>query len=428
MADGLSINPLLLNLKESPTLWINQRVRELRAEGQEVCHMGFGQSPFPVPDLMVQALRENAALNHYLPLRGLPALCAAISDYYHREFGYHYQADDVLVGPGSKELLFQLIYLLEGPLLIPAPSWVSYGPMARIRGKEIVCIPTKRENGYRLQSAELEAACRFCWSKQKLLILNNPNNPSGAVYHKEEIDELATVCERYNVIVLSDEIYSLVNFSGRKYESLATRCPERTIVTGGLSKVFSAGGWRLGFALVPEGMRETVRALLAMISETYSAVSAPIQAGAIPAYNNHNELRPYVELCSRIHGLAGRYLHRRFLEMGLNCPEPEGAFYLFPDFENYREALHSQGIANCEDLARTILEKTKVAFLPATDFYLPEDVLALRAASTDYDGSALLSWLRERGEPDARDLPTLFPSLTRGCDRLAAFLEEAGRR
>ncbi|MCK5248398.1 MAG: aminotransferase class I/II-fold pyridoxal phosphate-dependent enzyme, partial [Spirochaetaceae bacterium] len=226
-----SINPLVLNLKESATLSINKMVKRLRKEGREVFHFGFGQAPFPVPGIIQEALRSNTHHNTYLPTEGLPELQAAVSEFYRNEFNLDYRPADVFIGPGSKELIFQTNYLLEGALLVPAPSWVSYGPQATIRGKRLFPIATERENGYKLTAAALDRACHHLWQQQKMLILNNPNNPTGAVYREDELREIAQICRAYSVLVISDEIYAMIDFTGEAYSSLSRFYPEGTIVS-----------------------------------------------------------------------------------------------------------------------------------------------------------------------------------------------------
>jgi aspartate/methionine/tyrosine aminotransferase len=416
------VNPLVLGLKESATLAINLRALQMRHEGLEVFHFGFGQSPFPVPEPLQEALRRNADKKDYLPTRGLPELCEAVAAFYRGEFGYDFTSADVCVGPGSKELIFQTIYLLEGPLLVPAPSWVSYGPQAALRGKEIVPIATQRENGYRLQAEELDRACHRLGQCQKLLILNNPNNPTGAFYRRGEIEELAEICRAYQVIVLSDEIYAMLNYTDRPHSSMAHYYPEGTIVTGGLSKSFAAGGYRLGVMLVPQGLSMVMAALKSVISETFSAVSAPIQYAALEAYGNFEAVRPFVRTTCQIHRHACEYLHRRFEAMGLNCPRPEGAFYLFPDFQNQREALRKRGIFTGRRLCDVLLTEAHVAMLPGSDFYLAATELGVRVAGVDYDGAAALAaWPGFEQMTDAL-AARLFPRLVGGCDRLEAFL------
>ncbi|MDC7224842.1 MAG: aminotransferase class I/II-fold pyridoxal phosphate-dependent enzyme, partial [Spirochaetales bacterium] len=144
-----ALNPLVLNLKESATLHINRTVKKMRQEGRSVNHFGFGEAAFPVPELLQRGMIEHASHNEYLPTQGLPALREALCSYLKKEHGLIYSPEDVFIGPGSKELIFQLSYLVEGCLLVPAPSWVSYGPQAALKGKQLVPIATSRDNSYR---------------------------------------------------------------------------------------------------------------------------------------------------------------------------------------------------------------------------------------------------------------------------------------
>lgn len=417
-----ALNPLVLGVRESATLAINLKARQMRREGREVFHFGFGQSPFPVPESLQEALRRNADKKDYLPTRGLPELCEAVAAFYRREFGFAFTGEEVCIGPGSKELIFQTIYLMEGPLLVPAPSWVSYGPQAALRGKEIVPVPTRRENGYRLQPEELDRACHSLGQHQKLLILNNPGNPTGGFYHRSEVEELAEICRAYQVIVISDEIYAMINFTDRPHVSMAHHYPEGTIVTGGLSKSFAAGGYRLGVMLVPGSLELVLMALQSVISETFSAVSAPIQYAALEAYGNFEAVRPFVRKTCAIHRYAARYLHQWFIDMGLNCPRPEGAFYLFPDFQNQREALRRQGILTGRRLSDLLLSEAHVAVLPGSDFYLAATELGVRVAGVDYDGGAVLEQWPGEENMNAELAARFFPRLIGGCDSLENFL------
>ena len=417
-----ALNPLVLSLKESATLAINLKALELRRKGENIVHFGFGQSPFPVPDIIQQALRENADKKDYLPTQGLPELCEAVAGFYKNEFGYDFKQTDVCVGPGSKELIFQIIYLMEGPLLVPVPSWVSYGPQAALRGKEIIPIPTVRENNYRLTPDLLDKACYSAGQSQKLLIFNNPNNPTGALYHESEIKEIAEICRAYQVIVISDEIYAMIDFDQWAMSSLATFYPEGTIVSGGLSKSFAAGGYRLGVVLIPDSLELMMSALKSVVSETFSAVSAPVQYAALKAYGDFEAVRPFVKKTCEIYQYVMNYLHRRFIEIGLNCPKPAGSFYLFPDFENFREQLHSRQIITSTKLVDTLLEENGVAVLPGSDFYMPATSFGVRVAAVDFDGEqALHTW------PGAANITKdyfqhVFPKIDQGCDSLTTFL------
>ena len=416
------INNQIGSLKESATLFINQLAIKLRSEGQNICHLGFGESPFPVPEPMQIALQKNSHRKQYISGSGLPELRKAVAGFFKSKFDYNYSFEKIFIGPGSKELIFQLVYLLEGPLMVPAPSWVSYGPQANIRSKTFIPISTKLKNGYRLQAEELEKTCSVLNFPQKLLILNNPSNPTGSVHARDELQDLAEVCRKQGIIVISDEIYALTKFSEQPFEGIAKYYPEGTITTSGVSKAFSAGGWRLGFAMIPNELAEIVMPLSAFVSETFSCVSAPVQYGVLPGFENYESVRNHVECCRDIHRAAGYFLHQRFTEIGLNCPKPQGAFYLFPDFDNFKEKLNSCGINTSEELSRRLLKETGVALLPGSDFYMPDDFLVARVASVDYDGAQLLQNFPMNNQLTPRMYPSLFPKLADASERIEKWL------
>lgn len=419
-----ALNPLVLSLKESATLAINLKALEMRRRGSDVVHLGFGQSPFPVPELIQQALRDHADKKDYLPTQGLPELCRAVADFYQREFNYQFAATDVCVGPGSKELIFQMIYLMEGPLLVPVPSWVSYGPQAALRGKEIIPIQTRRENQYKLTPEDLDRACYQAGQAQKLLIFNNPNNPTGAVYHETEIREIAEICRAYQVVVISDEIYAMIEFEAEPMSSLARYYPEGTIVSGGLSKSFAAGGYRLGVVLIPESLELMMSALKSVVSETFSAVSAPIQYAALKAYEDFNSLRPFITTTREIYQCVSEYMHNRFVTMGLNCPKPAGSFYLFPDFDNFSSRLKAAGIYTSGKLMDTLLSEAAVALLPGSDFYMPATSLSARVAAVDFDGAKVLKNWPGFANMTSAAFAEMFPGIKMGCDKLEIFLKQ----
>ncbi len=417
-----SLNPLVTSIKESATLAINIRAKELRAQGKEITHFGFGQAPFTVPKLLQDAVKEHAESNMYLPTQGMMELREAVSGYYSRQFDLHFPPEQICVGPGSKELIFQTLYLVEGALLIPAPSWVSYGPQASLRGKAVYPIETKRENSYKLTPDELDKACYSLGQQQKMLILNNPNNPTGAVYTQGEVDALAEICRAYQIIVISDEIYAGIDFTGKPQASIAKSYPEGTIVSGGLSKLFAAGGYRLGVMLFPKTLEILMNAIKAIISETFSCVSAPIQYAGLAAYSRYDELKPFVQRNNEIYDFASHYLWRRFNDMGLNCPEPQGAFYLFPDFDNFKFKLRKHGLYTGLALSDRIINEAGVALLPGSDFYFMSTHLGARIASVDFDGDMVHETWPDRPTSDEMVVEQLFPRLKSGCDRLSGFL------
>ncbi len=192
----------------SATLAINERSRQLVAEGRHVYRLGLGQSPFPVPAHVAESLARNAHQKDYLAVKGLPALREGVVDWVRRTEGLDYAPENVLVGPGTKELMFLVQLVYYGDLVIPSPSWVSYAPQARIIGRHIHWLRTRPETGLGVEPDALEELCAEDPDRPRLLILNSPGNPTGLCYTEEQLRALAEVLRKYRVLALSDEIYS----------------------------------------------------------------------------------------------------------------------------------------------------------------------------------------------------------------------------
>jgi aspartate aminotransferase len=383
------LNLNVRGLAPSATLAINERSFALQRAGHTVYRLGLGQSPFPVPQSVVQALQDNAHQKDYLPVKGLYELREAVAGYHERIDGITGTAADVMIGPGSKELMFILQLVYYGDLIIPAPSWVSYSPQASIIGRQIRRIDTRLENGWRLQPQELETLCLEDPNRPRLLILNYPNNPVGVTYSEEELQALADVARHYGLIVLSDEIYAELHFEG-KQGSIARYYPEGTIVSSGLSKWAGAGGWRLGTFLFPRELRWLLDAMAVVASETFTTTSAPIQYAAIRAYQGGEDIDDYLDRSRRVLKVLGSAASARLRSAGCSLPEPEGGFYLFPDFSEHRETLHRRGILTSKLLCEQLLDDIGVACLPGTDFGRPATELTVRLAYVDFDGAAAL--------------------------------------
>jgi aspartate aminotransferase len=409
-------------IQPAATLRINETTNQLRAEGRDIIKLGLGQSPFPVPERVVQALRNHAHEKDYLPVKGLKTLREAISRYINRRERMRSTWEDVLIGPGSKELLFMLQLAYYGDLLIPRPSWVSYAPQARIIGRSVHWLPTHGENNWQLTAEELDIVCRDDPSRPRILILNYPSNPTGCTYTEDQLLAIAHVARKYNIILLSDEIYGEVHFEGR-HKSIARYYPEGTIISTGLSKWAGAGGWRLGTFIFPPELRPLQDAMAIIASETYTATSAPIQYAAIAAFDGGPDLDDYLKQSRRVLKVVGEYLHRRLIDMGAVVQKPEGAFYLFPDFSSFRDALGGRDIKTSQALCQSLLEKTGVAILPASDFGFMPDHLGARLAFVDFDGTEALKIAAATREELGDDFVLqAAPRLVDAADRLQGWL------
>ena len=426
---GHSVNAIrdsIVNLSLSPTLKANQAGVAARASGTRVLQMGFGQSPFPVPPALARALADHAAHNAYDHVAGLAELRESTLRYFSDRNGVDSSQFDVVVGPGSKLILYALQMAISGDLIVPVPSWVSYAPQAAMLGDQVVSVPASLTSaGYQLEPDSLLAAIHSARSRgcnPTKLILNSPNNPTGLCIPPADYPALVDVCRREGIFIISDEIYSLVTFDGN-LESIASLHPAASAVTTGLSKYLSLGGWRVGFGLIPKGYAGLFDAVSAIASETWSGVSAPVQRAALLAVAGKPDIEAHVDLCTRIHGAVARNVAARLAEAGINCLAPQGAFYLWPDFEPMRERLAQRGITTSESLSEALLADRGVLSLPGTAFGAPPEVLALRLSVCDYDGATALEMCKQNSDP-ANLIAAFAPRVVEAARAIVTFVQE----
>jgi aspartate/methionine/tyrosine aminotransferase len=380
----------LRGLKVSATLSLNERVGEMWASGKDAYHLGFGESRFPVHPKIAEALKANVQRRSYLPSLGLPELRETIARFYQQKFQIAVSPDRVVVGPGSKSLIYALMLALGEEIILTQPSWVTYAPQAHLLGKPITWVPTRPETGYALEidvlQQRLEQSERE-WGNPELLVINSPNNPTGTMLSPENVEDLADFAREQGLIVLSDEIYALVAHSTVPHTSIAQFYPEGSIVLGGLSKHLSLGGWRFGVAILPPGkagkaLREAIQTVASSI---WSCVTAPVQYAAMVAYSNDPEIDDYVRLCTAIHAVRTRYLYDVLVELGIPCVAPAGGFYMFPTFKKWQSQLAKRGVKTAEDLAFYLLENYELAALPGSAFNCVPENLCLRLSSSYLD-------------------------------------------
>ncbi len=386
----INLNLNVRGLPQSATLAINERSNKLRQEGRKVYKLGLGQSPFPVPQPVVDELKVNAHQKDYLPVKGLMRLRKAVAEYHCRVNGTCHNEEDVLIGPGSKELMFLLQYVYYGDLVIPTPSWVSYAPQAHIIGRQVRWLKTKPENNWVLTAPELEAQCKNDPDKPRVLIINYPSNPTGLTYQNGELKELARVAKKHKVILLSDEIYGELHHKG-KHISISRYYPEGTIISSGLSKWCGAGGWRLGTFTFPPSMRWLLDAMAVMASETFTSTSAPIQYAAVRAFKGGPLIEKYLWRSRWILAKLAGVISNKFIEAGVDVIPPHGAFYMFPDFSPLKNRLILKGITGSKSFSQKLLEDTGVALLPGEVFGRPAEELTVRIAYIDFDGVRAIS-------------------------------------
>ena len=399
------------NLDLSATLKINEISKNLENDGKEVIRFGFGQSPFQVPDQVVEELKKNAHQKSYLPTQGLHELREVIAKYESKKKNNNFTPNQIIVGPGSKELMFLLHISFDGEIILPTPSWVSYQPQSIIADNKFHWIETTSENNWHPTAENIENLILKDKEKNYLLFLNSPNNPSGQVC--KNLREISEIVKKYNIIVLSDEIYSELTFD-ENYDSISNYCSDKVIVSSGLSKWCGAGGWRLGYFVIPNKLNQLKNSIKVLASETFSAVSAPIQYAAISAFNiDHSD---YIRKSKVILKGIGEYVYRNLKSNNVVMNKPMGGFYLMPEFLN-------KNFRTSADMCTDLLNKKSVAILPGFDFGFPKDKMITRLSYTDFDGKNFMSKISSDTSIDEKLINKFAPKIIEGTKRIKDWVE-----
>ena len=368
------------DLLPSSTLLINEKCKDMAKDGKKIYQFGFGQSPFPVPKKIIKALQINAYQKDYLPSKGLLKLRKSISNFLTKKGYLNLNHENIIIGPGSKELMFLLQIVFDGEIILPVPSWVSYAPQAIIAKNKFHWIETNKGSNWHVTPEDIDKIVSKIQSRNKLIILNSPNNPSGTNIHL--LKELGEVFTKHNITVLSDEIYSELYFKNN-YKSIS-HFHENTIVSSSLSKWAGAGGWRVGYFAVPNNLIEIFEKLAVLGTETFSAVSSPTQFAAITAYDeDHSE---YLNKSKKILKVISNYIYEQLKKINVDIKKPEGGFYLMPDFTK----LLNKKFKNSKIFCKILLDETGVAVLPGTDFGFSPYKLIFRLSYVDFNGTAFL--------------------------------------
>ena len=307
-----------------------------------------------------------------------------------------------------------LIHLaFNGEIILPAPSWVSYEPQAEIGSNKVHWLETSMVNNWFPTAKELEKKINSIGRKKNIiLILNSPNNPSGAVCNN--LKELAKIAYKYKILILSDEIYTDLTFTN-EYNSISKYYPEFTFITGGLSKWCGAGGWRLGFLAVPKKLTEFLKSLKSLASESYSTVNTPTQFAAVKAYEEDH--KDYKYKVRSILKAVGNYVYKNLKSNKILINPPQGAFYLMPEFKNSKYKTSTK-------LCEAILKETGVAMLPGTDFgFKPKRMLA-RLSYTDFNGAEFYKNVSRDNFIGEKMIKRYAPNVVEGVSRLSNWAKK----
>ena len=396
---SLKISNRLKLVQPSPTLTISNKANEMIAQGIDVVNFGVGEPDFNTPEYIKRAAIDaiEANFTRYTANAGIPELRRAICNKLLRDNHLKYEPKQILVSPGAKAAILNVLIAVcdvQDQVLMPAPYWVSYPYQAILANAEPIIIPTFEENNYKLTALALEEAIKThpC---SKVLLLNSPNNPTGAVYTKKELEEIAEICLKYKILVISDEIYERLVYDDTEHISIASISPEmqeQTIVINGVSKAYAMTGWRLGYAAGPSNI---IAAAGRVQEHATSCVNSITQKACVVALTEEDD---------SIENMRKEFEKRRnflFTELNklphINCFKPQGAFYIMPNIGWYLEH-NKQYINDCDQFCEILLEKHYVALVSGTSFGLDTNVRFSYANSME--------------------------NLEKGVKRFGAFLEE----
>ncbi|KNH36257.1 MULTISPECIES: pyridoxal phosphate-dependent aminotransferase [Exiguobacterium] len=357
-------------LTPSTTLAITAKAKALREEGQDIIGLGAGEPDFNTPEFIIQAAFEAAEAGDtkYTPSGGTVALKDAIIEKTRRDLWMPYERSEVMVASGAKHALSTLFQAILDPgdeVIVPAPYWVSYPEQIKLSDGVPVILETDESSRFKVTRELLE---QHITPKTKALVLNSPSNPTGMVYSKEELEMVADVAIKHDLLVISDEIYEKLLYNGATHISIASlpEMRERTVIINGVSKSHAMTGWRIGYAIGP---KEIIAAMTNLASHSTSNPTSIAQAASVAAYAEGDAP---VEAMRVIFEERLEKIYARLIEIkGLTCLKPEGAFYLFP---HAKQAAEMCGFDNVDDWCTAVLSEAKVALIPGSGFGAPDYV------------------------------------------------------
>ena len=394
-----SLSTIASNVQASTTLALDALYKEMKANGVDVIGFAAGEPDFPTPDYIKYA--GMAAIVHdetrYTPATGTLALKKAVCKRLKEDLGLDYEPANIVCSSGAKHCLYIALRAIINPgdeVIIPTPAWVTYNEMVKMVGAESVTIVCTEAENFKLTPEKLEAAIT---DKTKCVMLNNPSNPTGMLYSREELQGIADVCVKHDLFIIADEIYYKLLYDGREFTSIASLgedVKELTIIINGVSKSYAMTGWRIGYIAAD---KRVVSVMSKYLSHSTGNPSAPAQAASVVALNAPQDT---VEEMRKAFEKRRDYMVERMNQIpGVSCLKPEGAFYVMMNISQLiGKTLHGQVINNADDFGDIFLKEGLVCIVPCTGFGDPN----------------FLRW----------SYATSMENIKEGLDRLERFLAE----
>jgi len=372
LSDNITLSSAVQRIKESPTLAVTAKASLLKSQGIDIIGLAAGEPDFDTPEFIKQGAIQaiNDGKTKYTPVGGIPSLKNAIVDKFKNDNGLDYKTDEIVVGVGGKQCIFNLCLSLLNAgdeVVIPAPYWVSYEDIAVLTGAKAKIISTTIEDNFKITADQID---KVLTEKTKLVFLNSPSNPTGSVYTKEELLQLATVLHKYpNVIIASDDIYEHINLNDQDFNNIVMVDPslkDRSVILNGVSKAYSMTGWRIGYAAGPT---KIIKAMTKLQSQSTSNPSSISQAAAETALRGNNEC--IAEMVKEFK-LRHTYVVENINSInGLSCIPAQGAFYAFPYAQDAIDRLFKANVISKNNdigLCEYLLDKANVAVVPGSAF------------------------------------------------------------
>ncbi|MFI0356215.1 pyridoxal phosphate-dependent aminotransferase [Actinomadura sp. 9N407] len=371
--DRPRISKRIAAISESATLAVDAKAKALKAAGRPVIGFGAGEPDFPTPGYIVQAAVEACGVprfHKYTPAGGLPELRQAIADKTARDSGYQVEAAQVLVTNGGKQAVYEAFAALLDPgdeVLVPTPYWTTYPESIKLAGGVPVDVVADETTGYRVSVEQLEAART---ERTKVLLFVSPSNPTGAVYPRDQVEAIGRWADEHGLWVITDEIYEHLVYGDAEFHSMPVVVPEladRTLVLNGVAKTYAMTGWRVGWLIGP---KDVVKAAANMQSHATSNVANVSQAAALAAVSG--DLAAVAEMREAFDRRRQTMVRMLNEIPGVMCPEPEGAFYVYPSVkELLGKEIRGKRPQTSVELASLILEEAEVALVPGEAFGTP---------------------------------------------------------
>jgi aspartate aminotransferase len=372
----MKISKVASNIPASPTLSITAKVKELRTQGKDVIGFGAGEPDFDTPDAIKEAAIEaiNKGVTKYTPVGGTPELKEAVCNSIYADYGLKTTPDNVIISCGAKHSLYNLFLTLfehGDEVICPAPYWVSYPPMIEIAGARPVIVDT-RDNGMKLTADVVKKAVT---NRTRGIIINSPSNPTGMIFDRKELEAIAEICLKHDIVIISDDIYKNIIFDDAEFFSMATISPEvaaNTFIINGASKTYAMTGWRIGYCI---GDAEVIKAMTRLQSQSTSNPTSFAQNGAIISLSGDQAI---VEERRKIFEKRRDLIVSKIREIpGFTIIPPSGSFYSFPSIKGYLDRFGS-----ASKLAEYLLEKALVAVVPGEGFGV-DDHMRLSFATSE---------------------------------------------